>query len=656
MAKQTTYSSKSRLSKYVRINDYCLAEYIYYYGNNSDTVLDEPEENHFLFLENRIGGVNQVYNSNSDYFDDTTGVGVTKNIKNNLAVRFDKNNVCKYEEKNDILIFREDSLLESWAAGDEKSTFGVYMDTIRFHFLTGYLLSSHDALILGMKVKENNGKYNYLLSSYLTHANYDELVTFNPTPVFILDEKYDRYVEFKVPSVQYINNLYYYDNKKTIGNSLSSSGFVKDTPLIITFDECNSTSLVKTESNTYTFYNIDNHIEASITQYNEYESLSATIKEADDGNYFLYGLESSDDSISSWFNKLSSDGDKWSLIHQINVYEHLGNGETVPSDTVTIYQSSDFDKLGKYRPVIEYASSCVMITMDYMCRIMNESTGEQIIRVSGTGTRNVRRYGKDTVAINGIHQAKPYKIYNRIYKAANSSTELFEEPSFDDTETTSNVYSEVSTVRVEYPVYVDRNKINVTDRIITSQSLSDEFIVYNQYDLWLLLDKMENSLSFTIYKAESGNLVPYDLSDNETGLSYRIVFNIDDTFDITIDAAKTNATALKNGEIIFNVTSEESKQILVSSSNDFYIVSYNYSTMKNSVLYKGFWVPSTKYDEYNEHVSAIRSAYNEKYENATRLDQLSESIANPLEEIPGDVYIPGYVDQSGKDETSPMRS
>lgn len=643
----TTYNTTNKFSKFVRLNDYCMAEYIF----NDETVHSETEEYRMHYLENKLRGVHQIYND----IDDRV---LTNNTKKYLAVPYTQNSYYAYDINNDIMLDPTDVeyFTEYYAGGSPDASISVKTDTIRFHFVSGYLISAHDAIVVGLKNKENSGIYNLFVSQYINGENYNDMITFNPHPIYISDDKYDRYIDFVIPSIKYINDEYYGGGDAIPGSSLSDGGFIKGSPIIISLDECNDTSVRNTDDHKYTFFNISYHWEASISQFNEFDTISAEIHESSEGNYFEYGLTTTSGSVSNWFSRLNTGGDKWAFIHQINVYEHLKNGETFTCDTVTTYQSSNFDTLSKYRPVLLYAHSDVMFSIDYMVRIINESTGEQLIRTSACSSRNINAYGKNTLGISDLYKVSSYKIYNKIFKTNISNTEMFDEPNLSETSELYNEDGTFHTQRVEYPIYVDRNKVCVSNDILTSESISDNRIIYNQFDLWLIVDSIDNIFSFTIYKIENGKMVPYDLSINNSGIYYKLIFNIDNAINLTIDPLDDDNISLKNGEIMFAVSEEESRQILESSSNDFYISAYNYSTMKNSPIYKGFWVPNTKYDEYQLHVEKVRSDYAVKSENARKLDELTDQITNPLETIPQSVYIPGYTDTASNSDVSVARS
>ena len=211
MPSATTYSAASKSSKFIRLNDFCLAEYIFY-QYDKDPVNNhnqEPEDCHFFHLENGIANINQIYNGNVDGQDDSQKTFyITNNIKKYLAVPYNGNRYYKFEENNNIFLNDpdQDYFEEFYVGKDEYATVSTYLDTVRFHFISGYQTSAHDALVFGVKIKQNSTKYNTFLSTWFTPENYSNLVVFNPHPIYISDEIYDRYVDYRIPSISYINN------------------------------------------------------------------------------------------------------------------------------------------------------------------------------------------------------------------------------------------------------------------------------------------------------------------------------------------------------------------------------------------------------------------------------------------------------------------
>lgn len=106
-------------------------------------------------------------------------------------------------------------------------------DTVRIHILTGYVFNDIEGFNLRIKARQrtfnkstdasvvNINNTEAIISSFTFHkGTMGKVVEFNPNPIYMTERFYDRYIEFKIPSIYTlaINN----PNKK---NTLDTSTF-----------------------------------------------------------------------------------------------------------------------------------------------------------------------------------------------------------------------------------------------------------------------------------------------------------------------------------------------------------------------------------------------------------------------------------------------
>jgi hypothetical protein len=129
---------------------------------------------------------------------------------------------------------------------------------------------------------------------------------------------------------------------------------------------------------------------------------------------------------------------------------------------------------------------------------------------------------------------------------------------------------------------------------------------------------------------------------------YRIVFITDSNNGKIVYESDTTDSTIRpyDGDLIFNIPEIDILKILSSNSRDFYITSYNYSTLRESIVYSGFWYKQTEIDEYNKYISDIKVEYGITDSNNKTMDALIASDSEKTNNIPSDVYIPGYTEQS----------
>lgn len=635
-------------SRFIQITEYCLVEYIY-----ASTINLEPCN--LYSLNNKKLGIHQIYNSNAD--DNTT-----KNIQDYTAVLYDNN---RY-----LILDEEDDIIDDISAIDRSSIISqncVY-DTIRYHFIGGFDINSYTGLVLSIRHMMNNEKYNIFSSIFLNSLNIPDLLKFNPRPIYLSDRMYDRFVEIKVPSIKKINNSYYNVSnnisaqKQTLGAKLTLSdvtdadskyiGFIKEYPMVFSIDQCNTTYDLNINDSIYKLYNIDQHTEASLTQVNEYDLFSVKIEEADDGNYFKYNATYDNAFPGEFITGMSKGLDRWVLIHQLNIYENTQYGGSKLTNTLITYQNSGYDQPQLYRPILKHAGIDVSFNIDYMVRLLNEDTGEQIIRTGSVLSYNVNSYGKNTNGIKLDKIQNSHRIFNRVFKSPISQTDLFMEPEINNNLKIKKTDGQNTTSVVErfvnYPLYVDYNKISLSDNILEVDDMINSKIIYRQGDLRLILKPFDQHIKFKVYKDQNGITSPMNL--NSVNI-YKLVFMVNGDkikFDSITDDPSSK---LSDGELMFKVPEVDIDRILSSSNRDFYITSYNYSSLQDSVMYYGFWFNINEYKQYEDHMNDINDDYNISEKNSDMINGLIESSEH--DDIPSDVYIPGYVDEnSNNDEIS----
>jgi len=641
-------------SRFLNINEYCLIEYIY-----NDTSVQE--DCNLYLIDNMLSNSHQIYNSNSDDV-------ITYNIQDYTVVPYGNNRYVQLDEENDIIAYSNDLIKSNLI-----STTSFY-DTVRFHFISGMDISKYTGIILGVRHTENSGKINNFASILLNSLNYSDLIQYNSKPIYLSESIYNTYIEIKILSIDKLNQSYYSvspkdpDYNTILRTKLASqitlydvtdtnsnfSGFINQSPILFTLDECNSTDLIKTNDTTFTIYKVDNHKEASLPQVNNYEKFNLTISEALDGNYFVYYAMYDNGFPAEFINLLSQNNESWVLIHQLNVFEHTQHGGTFQTSTLTTYQSNNFDEPQYFRPILKNSGIDVSFDIDYMVRLLNQNTGEQIIRTGSVSSYNVNRYGRNTIGINMQTSPESHKIYNRVFKSPISQTDIFIDPDFNNSINYNSTITSNSNIVIDkivrYPLYVDFNKISVADKAIYENVTNLSNIIYKQGDLRIILKPFDMYLKFRLYQESGQYAIPLSLDSMNI---YRIVFLTSMNNKIVYESTSDESSRLSNGDLIFKLPESDVLKILSESIRDFYITSYNYSTLQESILYSGFWFNQSEKSLYDSHIKLIKSEYQSEKEKQNALNSVINY--NVIETIPSEIEIPGYVDQNkNNNEISPL--
>ena len=684
--------SQTRRSTFIQLNKFCMVEFIKTDISNpdEDCVFSDVDTNMFKYP---ILSYNQIYYDNKYCIkpEDKNAIFYTNNVEKYSVFDYDSTrygNVLSYDGTKTLTgYFKSINRIEiNPTKNDLISTFDdVIYDTYRFHFASGFNINSYECIVLGIKARYNNGDYIKLANIKIDTKNWfdqtggeegieDSLVELNPDPIYINNLSFISYADIKVPSIDYlIDQFSTGDSSNTITGMLtdvryasnditSPNGLNPTSPAIVSCDICDSSSLFRGSDNVaYELYNISEHYEGSLVLSNKFELVAAKIEEASDGNYFKYRAEYDGGDIDTFLYSLSNGNiSEWSIVHQLNVVENVDDkdGHVLEYTTSrnTMYQdSSNVDKNSSYsdflmfRPILKYSDTgCISFEIRYTLTLINNKTGEAIVKTSSVGSNKVRKYSKNTESID-INRGSIYshKVYNKVYISQDSSTELFVDPDFEK-RYRNGADNTVVERSVRYPLYVDYNAITISDDITDSKSLSSTAIVYKQGDLRLLVKPFDNNFRFKIYTTSNGVVVPLELDVTNT---YKLVFLINGTKVSYESVSNDNVdplfkTRMSMGEITFKVPESDAIKIVNSSTRDFYIVYDNYSTLQTSILYFGFWFNQNEYVEYNNHVNSIKESYGIIKEVNDKINSTLSSVQSQSTQIPSDLYIPGNVDQA----------
>ena len=679
-------------SSYIRLNSYCLVEYI-------KTDINDPGTEKYsgikaTMFEYPALSYKQIYYD--DGYIKIEGANFrTQNVKKYSVFNYDSTRYASV-----MSVGNETNLVEYIAnAGKiilngkyDLSSYGnVIYDTYRFHFANGFDVSKLACVVLGIRYRQNNGNYINVATMRVDANNWfdytddvnDSLIEYNPSPIYLNDASFPYYMDIRVPSLTYLNREYQNsetesskintfcgaltDLKYNTFGSYSPNGFNVTAPVSVFCDDCEDSDVYRVSSGgSYIMYNISNHYEGSIAQQNVYERVSCDILESNEGNYFEFraeynGAQTPHASIDSFLYAVSNGNpSEWSIIHQINVVEHvddkLGGVDDYITAKNTLYQDSSglgtdaeasYGDYMQFRPILKYSGrGCMSFSLNYTMTLVNNRTGEQVVRTASILSYNVRSYGKNTNSIDiSKNTIMKQNLFNKIYVSKDSSTDLFVDPEFEKYYREGSGSTTVVEKAVIYPLYVDFNAICVSDDVSGSQELTSTNVVYKQGDLRILLKPLENRLRFKVYTIADGKKIPISLDATNT---YKIAFLINGN-KVTFDADRTDqlfATRMSMGELSFTIPETDSVSILNSETRDFYILYDNYSTLQTSILYFGFFFTQNEYKEYNKYIADIKTEYDSVAEAKVRIDEIINSAQQQTETIPNEIYIPGNIDQA----------
>lgn len=573
-------------SRFVTLTDYCVLEYmITSIGDPAAEIVNSD----FFLLENAALGSYQIYNT--EEFADTT-----KNSRGLSVVPIGGSKVVKVDlTDSPIYTVYDPNLSETQLSSS--LTNSVVMDTMRFHFASGFNFTEVENIILGARQKLNNLKQVQLANVLMNSISAQTLLTFNPKPLFLANTIYDKYIDIKIPNTAYMDQNFEAFGQYSFEYAITGgAGLIKNSPITVSLSEASYEELNPDNGQTYETYRIVGYNEGSISQVNEFDSLGAVIQEASDGDYiefFATWNGTFPDTLISTLNAQGPDND-WIIIHELQVYEQIGSSE-VASGNFVVYQENNFDSPLSYRPILKEAGFAVSMSIDYTARLLNKKTGDQIIRTGSMSLFNPNKYGKKLAKIELLDQPQSMKVYNKIVKKSIEASNLFTGKKTPSTSSsTTQVTTEIKEVKVGVPTFYKQENIRISQRnaLLMSADGSSE-LIFGQGELVLPIDPTDNFIKFIVYEAnplKPGEQKTANLNNNST---FTLNFGKDSKFlyNSLTDPAVENPSI---GQIAFKIPKDQAKKILETTDSLMYI-SLVGEDGTETLMYTGKWMPSSEY-------------------------------------------------------------
>lgn len=390
-------------SRFVQIYDGALLEYVY--ADPADPLVYSSNA---LPIEIMKDG----YTDNTFFFN--TGGSLTENTRNNSAVPIDSSfstfaslTTARSISYNDIdsNLTPSDQVLQSFSP-----SINVVYDTVRIHFAAGFNFGDYDGFIFQANYQRRDSVECTLMSR--VHLKSDT-PTMNPRPFMIGERLYSTYIEIDIPALKYVIDAFYAapTNANGLGYKLTEGkGFIKTTTINMVMFGIYQT--VKEQG--FPTYQVRSLNIAALPQTDPFNLLTAVVEQSPSGDYFeLYG-EYNGEIFSNFMASLNAQPNgNWIAIHQIDMKEQVGTN-FVTTSTQMITQTDDYDLPTIYRPVVMNSSVAVAFTIDYILRIVNRDTQEQIIRNATLTSRDVGVYGRKLQKLYIGKVPEVVKVYNKV--------------------------------------------------------------------------------------------------------------------------------------------------------------------------------------------------------------------------------------------------
>lgn len=614
-------------SRFVNISAYCIAEYMFEPLGSTNFLSED-----FILLENETLDINQIINTDA-------ALNTTRNVKDLSVVPIGNNKFAYLDsEKIPDYLSYDTNIVQTAVNG-----YSIPYDKVRFHFISGFTSAQFQGLILSVRHLQNNGKTNVFANIVLAGETFDNLITFNPKPLFLANSTYDRYVDIKIPSIKNINEDYKtslnqsatFAAKITPTNTGGYSGLVYNNQITVNLSECVRRSVINTNiGTTYDVFEVSDSFDASLSQSNEFDSVGAFIGESTNGDFIEYYLTYDGgfpEDLISILNRRNPSND-WIVIHQLSIFEQLGSS-FVNTGRQVIFQDDKFDEPLVIRPVLRNAGQAVSMAIDLVCRLTNRLNGEQIIREASFTLLSPKKYGRNLTVIPLTDEPQSQKIYNKIIKANFEASNLFIEPTFAPgfgvTPTQEEAPSQKS---VEYiPIFFSNNNISASQSngLLKTSDTADE-VIFGPGQLRFIVSPFDNSIKIKLYNVINEVPIPLDLNLNNS--RYQLVFDLDAGKLPISNANSATEENLSTGEIMFKISKADSQKIIESSNRSVYITSIAQNGTE-SLMYSGEWRLSSEQSEIDDLVKSIRGEVTKRISDAERIIQLEEEVEELRKQI-----------------------
>lgn len=472
----------------------------------------------------------------------------------------------------------------------------IKYDMVRVHLLSGFDLPGLDGIIMQVLWRQwdatGSGGTAFAAASQV-YIKGDERLQFNTKPLFLGDRLFDRYIQFKVPSLADVNFDYWNapNAANTIGNqyTFGNVGFQQESQIEFKLFEIDRTEIER--GNQY-FITGEEYL-TSFNQSDLYSYISSVIRENPVADFLEYYPTWNGQFLEDYIGLLNAGGGNWVVINQLDVYEQLG-ANFAKTFSMTSLQDSNFNEPSAFRPIIRNAALAISYSVEYTMRLLNKANNQEIIRKATFTSMDPKKYGAQLEKINVLEGFRPIKVYNKVVRlieddGINTSVQYMGSPAT----ATQNVYVNS---------YYDVNYISVDSTTDLGTSLGQR--VYPQGTNVIFLTPFDNYVKFKIFTKSADKKQDTTLDLASTGMSVKLAFIYSDNtriyLDPTIDATAADPGV---GEVLFRVDDSVAIKLLADSTRDYFIVNKN-AQGDDVLIYSG------RFASLNERKTDVESSYN----------------------------------------------
>lgn len=531
----------TNISKYISLNDFLLLEYEF----NRDDVLTALHSPYLIST-----------NLGYKYFYEGDGaIGVTNNTLPLNSVPTNVERTTWYFDPSDY----NTTYLQYWDSSISISTTTYQCDTLKVHIVSGYNFDDIDGFLLQVRADTSLSKVDLANFTYAKQSQTfgSNVIKFAVNTLFLGNRFYDKYVEFKIPSIQYLGTNYPTTN---IGTTLGIQG---NSDVYLTYSTVDGIT-----NNTYIINEIVNVqlpvlsvadsfncfiAESTAGDFIEYYAtwnsliIGNYMSDIESGRIKLYTSNNPNDNYEEFTGMYGIDARKWIIMHEITVYEQLAGmtSTSLLTQKFSFTQDGNFSNPNYFRPIIQNADIDASYTIQYTCRLLNRMDGTQIIRKASFASTDPKKYGTYFTRLY-VDNLIPYKIFNKVES---------EKPNI------------VMNSALEKTKYV---KIFYDTTTIVMNAFNE---IFPQGTGPLFLKSFDSVYKFKFEKIDTkGDRVNVDLSG---AYNYALLFKLDDNSKIEVGPTYSSNMNTTIGEIEFKLTEDQLNKLQAQTNNNYSLIIKN---------------------------------------------------------------------------------
>jgi len=449
-------------SRFIQLSDQILIEYIY----TSQSVPTTFNTATYPIELMRDANTKGTYFFNTDTVNatmgnDRDGAAVSNNATKTQYVSLNTSIGVPYNDYSPDLTDSAD-LLQTF-----NPNLAVAYDKVKVHFIAGFSFQDFDGIVFEVLAPRRDSVMMNLASINFLKT---DTPSFAAEPLLIADKLYATFIEWRVPSLFYMNNLFDSADANGLGYKITEGqGFLGTPPITLRASGIYQTII----ENAYSFYEMQEINSASILNRDVYDNVYAQVIQSTNGDYFELSGEVAGSSMENLIGQLNSSGGNYIIFHEVSVTEQIGTTFTQTSFQVFTQKGPDFNEPILFRPIIKNANNAVSFTINYVLRLYNTVDATQIIKNAKLTSFETQKYGRQMLQINLGVVPTVANVYNQINNDTGKQL-VVGTGSPSDSANTSEQIAEQLVVKTKYvTAFRDRLKVKAAISPVKVQTITE---------------------------------------------------------------------------------------------------------------------------------------------------------------------------------------